>query len=54
VLEREGQTGLWPVFTGGVVPAGTNFILVDLVFVRTDGEYINAYADNLELTLAEY
>jgi hypothetical protein len=54
VLEREGQTGLWPVFTGGVVPAGTNFILVDLVFVRTDGEYINAYADNLDLSLSQY
>jgi hypothetical protein len=53
-LERENQTGLWPVAGGGVVPAGTNFILVNLVFMKTESEYIDAYADNLELTLAEY
>jgi hypothetical protein len=53
-VERQGQTGLWPVSGGDVVPAGTNIILVNLVFVKTQGDYTDAYADNFELTLSEY
>jgi hypothetical protein len=53
--EREGKTGLLPVQSNRVVPAGTAIIRVDLAFSNTDARsYHQVYADNLELILSEY
>lgn len=59
--EREGKTGLFPVESNNMVPAGTAIIRVDLTFGNTDLSFSNregsshaAFADNLELILAEY
>jgi hypothetical protein len=59
--EREGKTGLFPVESNNMVPAGTAIIRVDLTFSNVDLTFSNregsshsAFADNLELILAEY
>jgi len=52
--EREGETGLFPVEFSDYVPAGTTRIVVELTFHAFEGDYIDGYADNLELTLSEY
>ena len=53
--EREGKTGLFPVESNNMVPAGTSTIRVDLTFSNANGRsYHQVYADNLELTLSEY
>lgn len=53
--ERDGKTGLLPIASHNVVPAGTSTIRVDLTFSnRKDTSYHQVYADNLELTLSEY
>lgn len=53
--EREGKTGLLPVASNNVVPAGTAIIRVDLTFSNRKGRsHHQAYADNLELILSEY
>ncbi|MEZ6085228.1 MAG: hypothetical protein R3E58_15145 [Phycisphaerae bacterium] len=36
------------------VPEGTTNILVTLTFVGGEGDYNDAFADNLELVLSEY
>jgi hypothetical protein len=53
--EREGKTGLLPVESNNVIPAGTAMIRVNLTFSnKYGGLYHRVYADNLVLTLVEY
>jgi hypothetical protein len=52
--EREGRTGLFPVATSDYLPPATQYIYLDLEFTRTEGDYNDGYADNLELTLGDY
>lgn len=52
--ERDGETGLLPVEISGYVPVGTQYLRVELAFHRFAGDFIDGYADNLELTLSEY
>lgn len=52
--EREGRTGLFPVATSDYLPPATQYIYLDLEFTRTEGDYNDGYADNLELTLWDY
>ena len=49
---RGNNSGLKFVSTTGSIPAGTRTAQVQLHFVRTDGTFDDAYADNLSLTLA--
>jgi hypothetical protein len=54
-LERAGETGLFPVESNDLVPAGTMLLQVDLTFDNQQRSRDEpAYADNLELTLSEY
>jgi hypothetical protein len=53
--EREDETGLLPVASSSVVPAGTANIRVALTFGSDGaGGQRRVYADNLELILSEY
>ena len=59
--ERDGKTGLFPVESNNMVPAGTAIIRVDLTFSNVDLTFSNregsshsAFADNLELILTEF
>lgn len=54
VLERGGQTGLFPVEANGYVPPNTAFMVIDLTFQGGDGEFNDAYADNIQLMLSEF
>lgn len=52
--ERDGETGLFPVGTSDLVPAGSSAVLVELTFYGFEGGFNDGYADNLELVLLEY
>ena len=51
--ERQDKTGLLPVETNNMVPAGTARVNLELAF-GTDQARGVAYADNLELIFSEY
>ncbi len=53
-IEREGQTGLFPVEVNDRLPADTGVILVDVFFQGGEGTFNDGYADNFELVLSEY
>jgi hypothetical protein len=50
--ERQDKTGLFPVETNNMVPAGTALVNLELAF-GTDQAHGLAYADNLELIFSE-
>ncbi len=52
--EREGETGLFPVATSNYVPPATQYLYIDLEFLRHEGDYNDGYADNLELTFSDF
>ena len=52
--DRDNESGLLPVEASDYVPEGTTNILVTLTFVGGEGDYNDAFADNLELVLSEY
>jgi hypothetical protein len=51
--QRKGVTGMLKRLTTGVVPSGATRVLVTLRMVRSDGAYIDGYADNLSLTIVK-
>lgn len=53
-IDREGQTGLFPVRVAAEVPAGTTVLVVDLRFVGSGGRENTGFADDLSLVLSEY
>jgi hypothetical protein len=53
-IDRRQETGLLPVDASGFVPAEAAFIIVDLMFTAVARGFNTAYADNVELTLADY
>jgi hypothetical protein len=50
--QRKDVTGLLRRVTHGTVPKTAATALLTLHMVRTDGEYVDGYADNLSLTIA--
>ncbi|MEZ6085131.1 MAG: S8/S53 family peptidase [Phycisphaerae bacterium] len=53
-LERDNQTGLFPVETSDYLPEDAAVIIVDISFKGSDANFNYAYADNIELFLSEY
>lgn len=49
--QRQNQTILLPQSTSGTVPSGTRTIQILITATRTDGQYNDGYADNVDLTL---
>lgn len=52
--ERENKTGLWGVGTDDYVPRDTRLIRIDLNFQGGEGDFNDAYADELKLILREF
>ena len=50
--DRASVTGLLQRLANGSVPVGSKTIFVQMILVRTEGSYNDAYADNLSLTLS--
>jgi hypothetical protein len=50
-LVRKNQTSLIKAEQTGDLPKGTRKILVEVVMVRTEGNYNDGYADDISLTL---